>query len=241
MDPNYLYGGRARYYDLIYHFVDYPALAAKLHGILSAEGLADGARLLEVACGTGRYLEQLNLWYRADGLDLSGDMLAIAQRRLPTARLLAADMTDFSMTEPYDALVCLFSSIGYLHTDEQIARALACFGRAVVPDGLLVIEPFVQRVEYADGRPVIQTFASDDLHLARAVVSASQGTQAVFDFQWLVAPRGGPVEHFTEHHELRFFDPASFMALLANAGFAGRFINQGLIDDERGLVIARKR
>ena len=51
-----LYGSRADLYDLIYHFKDYAAEAARLRELL--EGVAAGAWITEAACGTGKYLER---------------------------------------------------------------------------------------------------------------------------------------------------------------------------------------
>ena len=43
-----------------------------------------------------------------------------------------------------------------------------------------------------------------------------------------------------ELQQLAFFEPAGFMELIAAAGMSGRFENQGLVDNQRGLVIARR-
>ena len=46
-------------------------------------------------------------------------MLGIARHRLPGVPLHLADMRDFDLPERFDAVTCLFSSIGYLTTDDQ--------------------------------------------------------------------------------------------------------------------------
>ena len=77
-----LYGDRAELYDLTYSWKDFAGEAEKLHALLAAEGVAEGARLLDAACGTGAHLAHLARWYDAAGLDLSGEMLAVAPESL---------------------------------------------------------------------------------------------------------------------------------------------------------------
>ena len=49
--------------------------------------------LLDVACGTGKHLEVLQHEFEVEGLDLDGDLLAIARERLgPAVPLYQGDM-----------------------------------------------------------------------------------------------------------------------------------------------------
>ena len=49
--------------------------------------------LLELACGTGSLLKQLEPAYEVSGVDLSEAMLAVAADKVPSARLVHEDMT----------------------------------------------------------------------------------------------------------------------------------------------------
>jgi ubiquinone/menaquinone biosynthesis C-methylase UbiE len=49
--------------------------------------------VLEIACGTGSVLKQLDPHYEVAGIDLSAKMLAIAAEKVPSARLVHDDMT----------------------------------------------------------------------------------------------------------------------------------------------------
>ena len=111
-----LYGDRARYYDAIYHFKPYGKEAERIHELLRTAGVADGARILEAACGTGTYLTHLIAWYDVAGFDLYPQILEIARAKLPNIHLFEGDMVNFEVEEPFDAILCLFSSIGYVWT-----------------------------------------------------------------------------------------------------------------------------
>ena len=51
--------------------------------------------VLELACGTGSVLKQLQDDYQVTGVDRSEEMLAIASAKVPQARLVVGDMTRF--------------------------------------------------------------------------------------------------------------------------------------------------
>jgi SAM-dependent methyltransferase len=235
-----IYHARAALYDQIYHLKNYPAEAARARELLAAAGVADGVRIVEAACGTGKLLEQLKRWYRIAGFDLADEMLAIARGRLPDADLFRADMAAFTLDEQADALLCVFSSIAYLTTEEQLASAARSFSNALVPGGVLLIEPFVDPAAFEDGRPHLDTFEDDDTRLSRTIVTRRLDEIAVLDFHWLVARRGEPVEHFVERHELRLWSRDQLTEAIETAGFDVEWITPGLIPD-RALLLATKR
>lgn len=103
----------AHVYDLLYEATgkDYGAEATTLHGLIQQR--SPGARsLLDVACGTGGHLVYLRHWYEVMGLDIDPGMLGEAQRRLPGETFVEGDMRSFDIDKKFDAVVCLFSSIG---------------------------------------------------------------------------------------------------------------------------------
>jgi daunosaminyl-N,N-dimethyltransferase/N-dimethyltransferase len=236
MDEERLYGDRAGLYDPIYHFVDYAGGAARLHEVLASEGIADGGRFLEGACGTGSFLDPLSRWYMVAGFDRSPEMLAVARGKLPETPLFEADLAGFEVDRPFDAAGCLFSSIGYLHTDAALAGCARSFARALRPGGVLLIEPWIFRENWREGEPHLQTYESPDLKLCRANVSRSEGDFALLDFHWLVVRQNRGVEHFSERHRLRFWPLQQMEGALGEAGFEVRFIAGG-----RGLIIGRRR
>ena len=230
-----LYGERAELYDRIYHFKDYRAGAERVRDFLCEEGVANGARVLETACGTGNFTVHLREWYDVAGSDLSEEMLAIAQTKLGDVPLAVADFCDFEVDEPFDVVLCLFSSIGYAATLADLRSAARSFRGAVRTGGVLVLEPWVLPEDWrGDGEPHLQTYEDDDLKLCRANVSRSEGDISVLDFHWLVVRRGAEVEHFTEQHRLRLHSLEEMTEAFEDAGFDVRFDDEG-----RGTFVGR--
>jgi ubiquinone/menaquinone biosynthesis C-methylase UbiE len=77
-------------------FKDYAAEAEVLRALIQ-ERSPDATSVLDVACGTGKHLEQFQRWYKVEGLDLDEGLLAVARQRLPDVPLHVADMTSFRL------------------------------------------------------------------------------------------------------------------------------------------------
>lgn len=235
-----MYGDRARYYDLIYHWKQYGDECIRLHEILQASGVDNGARILEAACGTGSHLAHLKHWYEVAGFDISEPMLTLAREKLPGASIFAADMTDFAVDPPFDALLCLFSSIGYIFPEDRLLSAARCFARAVRPGGALIVEPWLAPESFHEGTRTMQTFQDETLCLCRMSVGRRAGNLSILDFHWLAAERGKPaVDSFIDRHELYLYSTDTLLRIFGDAGFECRFEQNGLMKD-RGLLIGRR-
>ena len=238
-----MYGERADLYDRIYSFKDYAAETARLHALLFAAGVPDGARVVEAACGTGSYLVHLARHYAASGFDLSDAMLAVARKKVPGAHLWRADMADFEVDRPADALVCLFSSFGYV-TPDRIAAAAACFHRAVRPGGVAFIEPWITPEQAGPGHMSVQTYDGEkatppeSMKLVRAATHLTEGRTSHFDFHWLVlTPQG--TEHFVEHHELWQPTGDEMCDAFRAAGFDATWLAAGPLTGRGSLFLRR--
>lgn len=234
-----LYRTLAPHYDRIYHFKNYPAECAALRTRLHRMGIPDGSRVLDAACGTGSHLKGLAEHFVASGFDLSPELLAIARAKSPDAPLFVADLRDFSVPEPVDALTSMFSAIGYLQNRDELLAFARCAARAVRPGGVLLIEPWLTKEVWKNGYPSLQTWSGPDLHLARATVSAIDGDYAIADMHWLIAARDQPVQHLIDRHRLWLCPHATLIEVFTEAGFETHFDPDGMIKD-RGLLIGTR-
>jgi ubiquinone/menaquinone biosynthesis C-methylase UbiE len=143
--PSYL-GRHAELYDLFYEGKDYEGEARFVHAALERHAEGPARRLVDLACGTGRHARALErLGHEVVGVDSSASMLEVARARGTAAgsavRFVEGDLRDLHVPgAPFDAATCLFDSIGYVQTNEALARALAGIRRTVRPGGLLALE-----------------------------------------------------------------------------------------------------
>jgi SAM-dependent methyltransferase len=231
------YRRSAELYDAIYSFKPYAEEADAVRRRVEAE--RPGARtLLDVGCGTGVHLAELARAYEVAGVDLSEDMLAVARQRLPGVPLVQADQRAFDLGRTFDAVVCLFSAIGYVRSVEELDAAVASMARHVGDGGVLLIEPWFTPEQWHPGR-VNGSLVVDEpeLKIARFVVSSTRDRFAVTPMHHLVATPAG-VEHFVETHELFLANRAEVERAFVAAGLRDvRYDPDALV---RGLWIGRR-
>jgi len=232
-----MYADMAQYYDRIYAFKDYADEVGKIVAIVENEGCTKGRRLLDVACGTGLHLEHFRSMFDIEGIDLCPELLDVAQRRLPDVPFHVGDMRSFALEDRYDIVTCLFSSIGYMTTVEDLRQAIAQMVLHLVPGGLLLVEPWFEPEAWQPN--TVHGIYIDDpaLKIARINTSFVDGRVSIFDLHHLIGTTEG-TRHVIEHHEMGLFTVDEMTAAFAATGVDVRYDPDGLTG--RGLYIAKK-
>lgn len=232
----------AHLYDAIYSFVDYKAEAELLRSIIREHKKSEGNDLLDVACGTGQHIALLRDEFVIEGLDIEHTMLDIARVRNPGIVFHRADMMNFDLQKQFDAIVCMFSSIGFVKTVENLSRTAVSLAKHLKPGAVLIIEPWVQPDFFQDGHLGSRFIDTPDLKIARINTSKKVGQLSRLEMHYTVGTRDG-VEHFYENHELGLFTNEQYLRALLDAGLEARFLTQGPKNQElynRGLYVAVK-
>jgi SAM-dependent methyltransferase len=230
----------AHFYDRTYAHLDYEGHAHKVEEVIR-ERCPAASSVLDVACGTGKHLE---LWRtrfdRVEGVDVDPAMVAIARERNPGLAVHEGDFTSFDLDAEFDAVTCLFSSIGYAHTAEQLDAAIAAMGRHLAPGGVLVVEPWFtpERLQPPWVRAMV--YESDDWVMARTSRMAYDTATGISDmeFYYLVTTPDGS-ETFSERHILGAYPSSRLVAAAQRAGLEAEFDDEGT-PLGRGLLIARR-
>jgi SAM-dependent methyltransferase len=232
-----MFSESAEFYDLIYsQFKSYAEESARLAALLLRAN--PGCRsVLDVACGTGEHVRHLSAQpgFRVDGLDLDQRFLDIARQKNPDARFWQGDMAAFDLPERYDAVVCLFSSIGYLRTLDRVERALRCFRKHAAVGGLIVVEPWFGPGQLDPSRVMRTSAEANGVHVERVSRIEIDGRLSRILFDYHVTDATG-VRTATEVHELGLFTPEEMRASFAAAGLQVDYDETGL--DGRGLYLA---
>ncbi len=103
-------------------------------------------RILEPACGTGRFLVTLpRHGYRMTGYDTSPVMLDHARQRVAEAgtsgdvTLVRAEMETAVFPREFDAALNSINSLGYLLEDDDIVSHFRLTGEALKPGGIYIV------------------------------------------------------------------------------------------------------
>lgn len=227
----------AQFYDALYHFKDYQKACSDLHQLI--QEVSPGAKsLLDVGCGTGKHLEYLQEHYQAAGLDLNASLLEVARQRCPGLTFYNEDMTSFQLPQTFDAVVCLFSSIGYVQTVDNLNKAVFSMVQHLNKGGLLLIEPWITPEKYWEGRITANFVDQPDLKIAWMYTSEREGTTSIFDIHYMVGTPQG-VSQFTEKHVMGLWTDEEYRQALLQAGIAVQYDPKGLFG--RGMYYGIKK
>jgi cyclopropane fatty-acyl-phospholipid synthase-like methyltransferase len=133
--------------------------------------------LLELGCGTGSVLEQLQDRYTVTGIDLSEQMLRIARKKLPHARLLRRDVTTAELGETFDVVVCVADVVNHLRPFRKWEALFARAHRHLADRGIFVFDMNTQLhlSELAAGPPVTAWSPQGDFTMLDVVETAGEG------------------------------------------------------------------
>ena len=231
-----MYKELAKYYDLIYSWKDYKKETDKIKHLIKKYKKSDGNKLLDVACGTGKHLESLKEKYHCTGIDLNEEMINIAKKNIVDVDFKTADMVSFDLNDQFDIITCLFSSIGYVKSYDNLEKTIMNFKKHLKVGGLVIIEPWFTKSGYMVGLPSMTTYDGEDIKIARLNTTALDKDLSVMEMHYLIVEKNKDVEYFVDRHELGLFETSKFLTIMNNVGFKSEFLKDGLMKG-RGLYI----
>lgn len=230
----------AHLYDLVYDpLVDYDERAHEVRAAIRKRN-PKARTLLDVGCGTGRYLERLRADYEVCGVDISPEMVSICASRLAGVPVSVGDMADFDLQRRFDAVICLFGSIGYTRTLDGMRSAVAAMALHLAPGGVLVLDGWVELGHWEPGRVTLHSGGDDSttvVRMMRSAVDPDDATVSVLDMHYLAGTANG-VEHIAERHELGLFSRAEYMEACSDIGLRQVRAYDGPFGGHRSRIIA---
>ena len=225
----------AKHYDAVYSYKDYEG-ESELVSMLVSERVSNAKTLLDVACGTGKHLEHLTKTFDCTGVELDPEMLAIAKERVPKLPLHVGDMCDFDLATKFDAVTCLFSSIGYTKTVERMEKAIVNMAEHLNPGGMLLVEPWLTPEAWLVGNVDSETYKTDEFVITLLMVSepVERGRLVL---EYLIGDSNG-ISKVTETHEMGWFTHDEYLNAFKRAGLQIEHLEGGLTG--RGIDVGIK-
>ncbi len=174
--------------------------------------------LLHLGCGTGLNDFTFKKHFLVTGLDISPEMLELAQQLNPEATYTRGDMRDVHLGRHFDA-VAIPDSISYLTTEEDVARALETAGNHLRPGGVLLLVVHIKE-EFRENNFVYQGRAGD-WHVTQFennYFPDASGTTYEATFVYLLRHRGRLRQVRSDTHIMGLFSLDTWMKLLGQAG-----------------------
>lgn len=140
-----MYTDFAAVYDRLMQDVDYDAWARYYASLMQKNGVPKGGAVCECACGTGSLTIRLQAaGYRMTGIDLSREMLSVAQQKArengQLIPFVMQDMTGLRLHKRQDAVLCTCDGLNYLLSPERTRRFFRAAYAALKPGGLLAFD-----------------------------------------------------------------------------------------------------
>lgn len=137
-----MYNYFAYRYDELTGNIDYDAGSDYISGFLNEQGIGEASTLLDLACGTGTMSLLLkNRGYRVTGIDLSEEMLSVADHKAQgEIPFIKADMRDFRLEKPVDACVCCLDSLNHLASIEDVEATFKCVHESLKDGGIFIFD-----------------------------------------------------------------------------------------------------
>jgi ubiquinone/menaquinone biosynthesis C-methylase UbiE len=229
----------AAYYDDLYVKPEqYRTEAEKVKTLIETYKLSKGNSLLDLACGTGGHIPYWRDKYDVTGLDISTEMLALARGKYPDVEFVLGDMIGFSLSRQFDALVCLYGSIGFVRTPENLKKALQTFSLHLKHGGVLCLTPWSTKEEFIP-KIVVDTVKHPHVRIAR-MENVKLKTPGIIEveFHHLIG-RDGKVTYHKQSIEIGLFSRKQYSGSINEAGLKLVDYYQGP-DVPMGAFIVRK-
>jgi len=226
-----LYTEYAKYYDMIYKEyleIRVPKLVDFIVKVFKEDSRRRVVDVLDIACGTGGpTIELARRGYKVLGVDISEQMIRIAREKaqdegLPV-KFGVCDMRNLNFKEEFDAATCLFTSISYNASKDDMLKTLRGVYKALRPGGVFIADnPNPFRSERAfQGIPYIRSIRRAETRmLIIDMVEAHPVTAKVHWNRTLVIDSPDGLKMAIDTHNLKFYTATELKLFAELAGFS---------------------
>ncbi|MFL6446454.1 MAG: class I SAM-dependent DNA methyltransferase [Bryobacteraceae bacterium] len=181
----------------------------------------EGARVLDVCCGSGHVTRELiRRGYSVTAVDASAELIAIARKDWPQLDWQVQDARFLQVGKrKYRAALSTFDSLNHLSNSEDLQKVFEGVHKALEPNGLFLFDMNLEEAFLSDHRRWTAEVTSEYVSLVRGAYDPLSKT-ARTELIWFV-PAGSP-DTWRQHRsivEQRSFPEAEITARLERAGF----------------------
>ena len=209
--------------------------------------LKQGDELLDLCCGQGRISIPLaRNGIVVTGLDFSNDLLSIARSEALKSEVeiktVEADMRDIPFESKFDAVINIFTALGYFESDAEDQKVLNAVAKSLKKGGLALFD--LLNRDWVVANHVPREWRENDkeiMYLEERSWDPLQGRSHV-NFK-IIGPNGSITE---ASHHIRLYVATEFNKMLQQAGlsfesaYGGYDESQFDISGKRMIIIAKK-
>ncbi|MEY8462970.1 class I SAM-dependent DNA methyltransferase [Streptococcus merionis] len=184
----------------------------------------DKKKLLELACGTGiQSVRFAQAGFEVTGLDLSEDMLKIADKRAKAVgesiEFVVGNMLDLSSVGQFDLVTCYSDSICYMQDEVEVGDVFAGVYAHLNEGGTFIfdVHSTYQTDEVFPGYSHHEN--AEDFAMVWDTYEDEAPHSVVHELTFFIKDKDGRFTRFDEVHEERTYELLTYDILLEQAGF----------------------
>lgn len=217
------YNEFALYYDLLMEDVDYERWSEYVLEIAEHFGIQPN-KILDTACGTGSITIPLaQKGYKMWGLDLSGDMLSIAESKARASKqkikFVNQDMQNIDINESFDCVLSMCDGVNYIIENEGLRRFFRSVLKRLKENGIFIFDiSSYNKLRYVLGDNSFYN-EKNNIHYMWNNNFNEEDDTIQMDLVFFV-PEGSLYRKFEEHHIQKAYKYKNLLNMLTEAGFS---------------------
>lgn len=215
---NNLYDQLAPLYDKLYSYKDYSGEVSFLATLHKNKH----AKVLDLACGTGRHIQHMaKQGWRITGVDSGAGAVATAKKITPGAEFYVADMVDFvcESKKQYNLVTCLFSSVQYITNPNRLTELFKSVYQCLASDGVFVFDLRYAKEHWQDGHIVYSSYKDSDVQISMVGMPFVDGDMATWNPTIFWKGKDGKINFEVDSHQIKIYATPDVEKMLTNAGF----------------------
>lgn len=220
-----VFGNYSRYYNLLYKDKDYAGEAEYAHNLIQKYN--SGAKsILNLGCGTGRHDFLLaEKGYSVTGVDMSEDMLAVANSQLSTfnsnsstLNFIQGDIRSVRLNRKFDSIISLFHVMSYQTSNDDLKAAFETVKAHLGQGGTFIFDCWYGPAVLTD-RPIVRVKRLEDgeidvTRIAEPVMHPNENMVDVNYHIFIKDKLQGSYEEVKETHRMRYLFKPEIEAML---------------------------
>ncbi len=214
------------------HWGPYASQALSIIDELILDDTKNGARILDLCCGTGQLSAELGkLGYSVTGIDISEEMILFARHNSPETEFFVGDVRQFHLPEIFSCAISTYDSLNFIMNTAELHKVFQNVYSSLVHGGRFLFDlntEYGYLFHWEDG---ILTFVEDDHACIVQSTYDSHHETAQLDTATFRLTDGWQRTDLTFHQ--KFYTEPDVRTMLESAGFVDT-ATYGY-DDENGL------
>lgn len=217
----------SQYYDLLYQDKDYIGEVEYINGLIKTHK-SDALTILDLGCGTGKHAELFcDTGYNVHGIDLSTDMLKIAeQRRSGKESRLSfghSNLQNLALNQKFDVIISLFHVMSYQNSNQELVKAFQVAKKHLTNDGIFIFDFWYGPAVLTDLPTTrIKRLENDLIKVTRVAEPILHPQQNLVDVHYDVFIQNRSNEEIIEKkelHKMRYFFDTELDLICEHVGF----------------------